>query len=294
MMRLAALLALAAAWPAAAQEDALALRELFRPVLAQPGLGGLPIRAQVSVADDVVDCDIRAVVARRPEQVMALLGSARGWCEFALLHPNVKACVQEPAKDRQRIVFYTGTKYFQPVETSRPQRYDLRVERRGDGMLVARLRSVPEKPADGAGPARIEVVALDGERSGVRVQYRAPLSAGARLLAATYFATFGRDKIGFSTAGVDADGNPVYVGGLAGAIERNVVRHFLAIDTLLLAQEAGAGMPLERRLAHWFALTERHARQLHELDRAEYLDIKQREFAQSDELQRGIDAQAGD
>lgn len=34
------------------------------------------------------------------------------------------------------------------------------------------------------------------------------------------------------------------------------------------------------------------ARPLHELDWAEYLDIKLREFAQSDELQRTIDAQA--
>jgi len=294
---LAALLALLVAFPAAAEDassQAPVLGDLFRPVLARPGLGGLPIHAQVSVADNVVDCDILAVVARPPGQVMALLGSARGWCEFLLLHPNVKACAAEPAADGRRIVIYTGSKHFQPVETSRPQRYDLRVERRERGYLALHLWPEPAKLADAAGPARIEIAALDDGRTGLRVQYRAPLSAGARLLAATYFATFGRDKIGFSTTSVDADGNPVYIGGLAGAIERNVVRHFLAIDTLLQAQEAGAEMPPERRLAHWFALTERHARQLHELGWTEYLDIKLREFAQSAELQRSIDAQAGD
>lgn len=162
-----------------ASAQAEALRELFHPVLAQPGLGGLPVHAQVSVADDVVDCDIRAVVARPAGQVMALLGSARGWCEFLLLHPNVKAC----AGVGQRILMHVGTRHFQPVELSRPQRYDLRVERHEDGMMSARLRPVPEKPAEVSGPALIEVVALDEGRSGVRVRYREPLGAGGRRLA---------------------------------------------------------------------------------------------------------------
>lgn len=289
----AALLAPAVALPAAAQEAA-GLRERFRPVLAQPGLGGLPVHAQVSVADDVVDCDIRAIVARPHAEVAALLETPRGWCEFLLLHPNVKACAAEPAADGRRIVLHFGNKHFQPVELSRPLRYELRVEWREDGMMTARLRPEPAKTADAAGSALIEVVPLDGGRSGVRVRYREPLGAGARLLAAGYFATLGRDKIGFSTMGTDAEGRPMFVGGLAGAIERNVVRHFLAIETVLAAQSAGAAMPLQGRLAHWFDLTERHARQLHEMDWAEYRDIKLREFAQSAELQKSIDAQAAE
>jgi hypothetical protein len=295
MMRLVALLALAAAWPAAAQEaPATALRDLFRPVVAQPGLGGLPIWAQVGVVDHAVDCDILAVVAHPATEVTALLGNARGWCEFLLLHPNVKACAEEPSGDGRRIAVHVGTRHFQPVELSRPQRYDLRVERREAGFWAARLWPAPAQLADGAAPALIEAVALEGGRTGVRLQYRESLGAGARLLAAGYFATFGRDKVGFSTAGVDAEGRPVLVGGLAGAIERNIVRHFLAIETQLAAQAAGDGMPLERRLAHWFALTERHARQLHELDWADYLDNKQREFDQSAALQKSIDARAAE
>lgn len=291
---LAALLALVAALPAAAQEEsATALRELFRPLVEQPGLAGLPIRAQVSVAGHVVDCDILAVVAHPAPEVTALLGSARGWCEFLLLHPNVKARVQEPAADGQRIAIHVGTKHFQPVELSRPQRYDLRVEPGGAGVWAARLWPEPAQRMQGGGPALIEAVGLDGGRTGVRLQYRETLGAGTCLLASGYFATFGRDTVGFSTAGVDAEGRPVLVGGLAGAIERNVVRHYLAIETQL-ASRAEGGMPLERRLAHWFALTERHARQLHELDWADYLDNKQREFDQSAVLQKSIDAQAAE
>jgi hypothetical protein len=295
MMRLAVLLALAAAWPAAAQEaPSTALRDLFRPVVARPGLAGLPIRAQVSVADHMVDCDILGVVAHPATEVTALLGSARGWCEFLLLHPNVKACAEEPSAEGWRIVVHVGTRHFQPVELSRPQRYDLRVERNEAGSWAARLWPEPAQRMEGGGPALIEAVGLDGGRTGVRLQYRESLGAGMRLLAAGYFATFGRDKVGFSTAGVDAEGRPVLIGGLVGAIERNVVRHFLAIETVLAAQAADTAMPLERRLAHWFDLTERHARQLHELDRADYLDIKQREYEQSAVLQKSIDARAAE
>jgi len=297
MMRRIALALLLAAFPAVAQEEsaqAAVLRELFRPVLAQAGLGGLPVHARVSVAQNVVDCDILAVVARPAGQVMALLGSARGWCEFALLHHNVKACVEEAAAGGRRIVFHVGSKHYQPVEASRLLRYDLRVARGGSGLLSARLSPVPA-PADGAdGAALVEAVALDDGRTGVRVRFRETLGAGTRLLAAGYFATFGRDKVGFSTAGVDADGRPEYVGGLAGAIERNAVRHFLAVETVLEARAAGADVPVEQRLSRWFARAERHARQLREMDWAEYRDIKLREFAQSAELQRRLDAQSAD
>jgi hypothetical protein len=57
------------------------------------------------------------------------------------------------------------------------------------------------------------------------------------------------------------------------------VRYFIAVETQLHTELSGVGMALERRLAHWFAAAECHVRQFHELDGAEYLDIKQREFA---------------
>lgn len=294
---LAAMSGLAAAFPVFAQQvpaQAPTPPEMFRPVIAQPGLGGLPVHAKVSVADNVVDSDTLAVVARPAAQVMALLGSARGWCEIHLLQPNVKACAVEPIGDGQRILIHVGTKHFQPADlTPLKKRFELRVERRERGYLAVRLWPEPEKLAEGARPALIEVVALDGKRTGLRMRNHDPLSTGERLLSAGYFTTVGRDKVGFSAAGVDADGKPALVGGLVGGIERNIVRNFLAVETLLEEKVSGPGVPLERRLTHWFMLTERHARQLHEMELAEYLDIKRREYTQSAELQKSIDTKAG-
>ncbi len=45
----------------------------------------------------------------------------------------------------------------------------------------------------------------------------------------SYFAILGGGRIGFSVIGTDSDGNPVYVGGLRGAVESNVLRYYLTM-----------------------------------------------------------------
>ncbi len=48
-----------------------------------------------------------------------------------------------------------------------------------------------------------------------------------------YLATIGRDKVGFSIVGSRADGQPVYVHGTRGVIERNTMRYYVAIEAYL-------------------------------------------------------------
>jgi hypothetical protein len=293
---LAVILGLLAPVAVHAQEPsagASGLRDRLHAAVSRPGLGGLPVHARVSVAENVVQSEILAVFAHRHPQLTALLENGRGWCEIVVLHPNVKACTHEPAGGHQRVVIYTGTKHYQPARLSRAHHHDLRIERREPGYLMARLLPAPDKLADGAEPVVIEAVDIDGERTGLRVQYRQRLNAWTRLASATYFATFGRDKVGFSRRGADGGANTAYVDGLVGAIERNIVRYFLAMETHLAVGGGDSPEKHEQRLAHWFASTERHARQLHELDWEEYLDIKRRELAQSAALQRKIDSPSG-
>jgi len=99
----------------------------------------------------------------------------------------------------------------------------------------------------------------------------------ARLAMQTYLATIGRDKIGFSIVGKDADGKPVFVDGVRGVVERNTMRYFLAIEAYLGAYTAPASDQIEKRLRDWFAATERYTPQLHEMERADYLDMKRHE-----------------
>jgi hypothetical protein len=282
-------LAVSAAVSAAAQAPAAgaaALQAQFGALAGRPGLGGLPLHVQASELEGVVSGEVQAVFARGFDEMIGLLRSGGQWCEVVVLHPNVKACTHEPSGERERIVFYTGYKYYQPARLSRRHQYYLHVERHEPGYLLARLWPEPDKLMAGAEPAVIEVVALGRDRAGLRVYYHQRLSTWARLAAKAYFATLGRDKPGFTVLGHDADGKPVHVHGLVGAIERNIVRYFLAIQTHLDAHDTAPDD--EHRFSHWFALTERYALQLHEMEKDSYLETKRKERAQQRLLQREL------
>ena len=70
-------------------------------------------------------------------------------------------------------------------------------------------------------------------------------------------------------------------------LERNAMRYFLAIEAHLAALAVPPGERFEKRLQTWFTSSERYAHQLHEMDRAEYLDLKRRAYARQQTLQQG-------
>jgi hypothetical protein len=92
-----------------------------------------------------------------------------------------------------------------------------------------------------------------------------------------YLATTGRDKVGFTVIGRRAGGEPMHIGGMRGVIERNSMRYYLAIEAFLGALSEPPQAQLDKRLRDWFAATERYPRQLHEIDQAEYLEMKRKE-----------------
>ena len=104
----------------------------------------------------------------------------------------------------------------------------------------------------------------------------------------TYLATLGRGKVGFSITGRDQAGQPVYIEGVRGIVERNAVRYYLAIqsylDTLMIDREQRH----EARLNKWFELTEQHHRQLYEMDKQDYLGAKRQEYLDQRRLQKAI------
>ena len=98
-----------------------------------------------------------------------------------------------------------------------------------------------------------------------------------------YLATTGRRKVGFTVVGTRANGEPEYIRGIRGVVERNTVRYYLAIDACLGALDAPPAEQLERRLEGWFDGAERYSRQLHELDREDYFELKRSEYSRQQE-----------
>ena len=93
----------------------------------------------------------------------------------------------------------------------------------------------------------------------------------------TYLATVGSEKVGFTI--VDRkDGKPVFQDGVLGLLERNTMRYYLAIDAYLSAYSLPAAEQPEKRIREWYASTERYARQLHEMEQSEYLEMKRSEM----------------
>jgi hypothetical protein len=55
------------------------------------------------------------------------------------------------------------------------------------------------------------------------------------------------------------------------------MRYYLAIDAYLKALSAAPDKRLQQRLATWFNATEQYPRQLHEVERQDYMVMKQHE-----------------
>src|SRR5689334_21226336 len=90
--------------------------------------------------------------------------------------------------------------------------------------------------------------------------------------------TVGANKVGFSGTGRDGNGKPIYMGGVRGAIERNVMRYYLTIDAHLASLSAPPERQLDTRIQTWFKATVKYSRQLHEMDRSAYVAMKRGEY----------------
>ncbi len=209
------------------------------------------------------------------------------WCQILPLVFNIKSCTYMNTDGRQHLTVYIGRKFYETPEDAYKVDYRFQVQEESAERFRI-LLFAPEGP-HGTGDYRIELEARaesDGRtalymRSSFRPSLRSTLATRA------YLATSGRDKVGFSIQGYK-NGEPVYVGGTSGIIERNAMRYYLALkaylDTLQLPQEAR----FQARLHAWYDMTEEYPRQLYEMDKEDYLSAKKRERMQQLELQESL------
>jgi len=176
---------------------------------------------------------------------------------------------------------YIGKKFDEPVSQAHKIEFAYRVEAQSQDYF--RLSLDAANGPFGTRDYRIvlEAVPLDPGRTFMHLSYAYSYGASAKMAMQAYLRTVGGQKVGFSAEGQRPDGRPALVSGLRGALERNVMRYYLAIDAYLTALSAPPDERLEERLREWFDSTERYALQLHELDQDEYLQMKRRECAES-------------
>jgi hypothetical protein len=249
---------------------------------------GFPLFLESFERDDRVYVDVYGIFDYPFSSVVNVLKVPANWCDIVSLHPNVKACTYRELPGTWRLTFYIGRKVYQPPEDTRQVIYHYRNVDRQQGYLDIILS------AD-AGPfgtkdhrMRFEALPLDGGRTFVHVSYAYSDSVALRLAEKVYFATLGWGKVGFTVTGADRNGKPVYIGGPRGAIERNAVRYYFAIQSFINSLRYPEESRFSMTTSEWYDLTNRYRKQLFEMDKKDYLTFKTKEHKNQVTLQRRI------
>lgn len=238
--------------------------------------------------DGLLGAEVQGQLASPFAEVRETLPRPESWCEFLPLVFNIKSCTYAARDGRNELTLYVGRKFYEAPKEAFQIRYDFHVEAQQQDRFRI-LLTAPEGPY-GTRDYRIEVEAWEeaGGRTSLRMDSSFRPSLRSMLATRAYLATAGRDKVGFSIQGDEAN----YVNGTGGIIERNAMRYFLALkahlDTIGLAENE----QLEARLHAWYDMTARYPQQLYEMDKDEYLDTKRREWGQQRQLQEGVSQRA--
>jgi hypothetical protein len=259
-----------------ARADPAQLRQVYETLSKAPADPRFhrPFRIDSNETSDSASGEAFGLVDHSFASLSAALADPSHWCDILILHVNNKACRVSAHADGATIVLRVARKYDQPVDQATPMELSYRLVEATPQHLAVQLASA-EGPM-GTSDYRIvlEAIPLREGHAFLRFSYSYRWGTMARMAMGVYFATVGRGKVGFSEAGPQVNGQPQFIGGNRGLVERNTMRYFLAIEAYLAAPGANQ---FEPRLRHWFEATERHPRQLHEVDMVTFMDIKRRE-----------------
>ena len=225
---------------------------------------GRPMHIASSDDGDNQKGDVYAVVNYPFATVAEGLGSAAHWCDVLILPFNVKHC----RASQDGIAVRIGRKSSQPAEEAYKIDFHFAVAAKSGDYLRTTL-------AADQGPAgtrdyhiALEATPIDAQHTFLHLAYSYRLAGMSKVMMHTYLSTTGANKAGFTDAT-----------GMRAATERNAMRYFLAVDAYLSTLSAPENERLHKRLATWFAATEKYPKQLHEMSEREYLAMKEKDTA---------------
>jgi hypothetical protein len=233
-----------------------------------------------------VQVDVYGIFDYPFSSVVNVLKVPANWCDIVSLNPNVKSCTYREMNGERLLTFYLGRKAYQPPEDTHQiiYRYQNVEQRQGYLDIILKADEGPFGTKDHR--MRFEAVPLDGSRTFVLVSYSYNDSLAVRLAEKIYFSTLGRGKVGFTVTGTDKNGNPVYIGGPRGAVERSAIRYYFAIQSFINSLRYPEKSRFSTRISDWYDLTTRYKKQLFDLDKKEYLTSKTKEHMNQVILQR--------
>jgi hypothetical protein len=246
---------------------------------------GLPIFLESFERADRVNVDVYGIFDYPFSSVVNVLNVPANWCDIVSLHPNVKACTYMELPGTWLLTFYIGRRFYQPPEDARQVLFHFRNVSQQQGYLDIILSADAGPFGTKDHSMRFEALPLGG-RTFVHVSYAYSDSAALRFAGRVYFTTLGRGKVGFTVTGTDGNSMPVYIGGSRGAIERNAVRYYFAIQSFMNTLRYPEESRFSMRTIKWYDLTSRYRKQLFDLEKKDYVDFKAKEHMNQVILQR--------
>jgi hypothetical protein len=289
----------------AAAGSAAALREQHRKLADQLASSPLrrPVRLESAETDGGLQGDVYAVVDHPLDQVRAALADGAQWCEMLLLHINNRRCrvsrtaapkanstaaegegppvsrtaapkANSTAPEGETLTLSVVPRYDKPLENAFELSFVHRVASTSRDYLEVRLSAESGPLGTSNYRVTLEAVPLGERQTFLHFGYAYDHHMVARLATMAYLATFGSHKMGFTVIGKTPNGEPEYIRGLRGLMERNAMRYFLTLDAYLAGLDTPPPERAEKRLHRWFEQIEQYPAQLREVDLATYLELK--------------------
>lgn len=270
----------ASAAPATGSHDAGSLRAKYEALLPQLQNNQFkrPLVLDSTEASDGITGDIYAVLDHPFASVNTAFNGPANWCDMLILHLNTKYCHATTENGAPMLQLRIGKKHDQPLDdayrvdfkyavaASTPDYFDVVLSAKDGPMSTRDYRII------------LESVALPDGRTFMHLTYSYSYGIAARIAMQAYLGTIGSGKVGFTRTDAGGNATPSYIGGVRGVVERNTMRYYLALDAYLSATATKPAEQLEQRLQAWFNATERFPRQLHEVERSAYLEMKRSEY----------------
>ena len=272
----------------AANSDLLDTFDKIKPELEQ-NVYGIPVYVVSNAENKTMLGEVYGILNYPFQDVRQALGTPENWCDIVPQHLNIKACTYQHHDGYCELTFYTGRKYYEnPEDVYKISYRYMRSDSKDDYFHV---NLTADSGPMGTKEYRIEVEAipLDDFRTFIHFSYTYKYNFLTKLGMQTYLATLGSNKVGFSVTGKDEQGNPVFIDGMRGIIERNAVRYFLTIKSYLGTVRVSEDKRFNARIGAWFDLTEKHHQQLYEMDKDDYLEYKFLERKDQIRLQSIVD-----
>lgn len=235
-----------------------------------------PLFLESSESANRVSGSAYAVLDSPLSTVSTAFKSPRRWCEVLILHLNTKYCHATTDSSPSTLEVDIGKKTPQPLADAFGLEFSYRVAASTSNYLAVQLHADKGPLSTSDYRIELQVVPLPEGKTFMFLRYSYGYGLAGRLAMQTYLSTLGSGKLGFSQI---RDGQTSsYVGGMRGAVERNTMRYYLAIEAYLASLNQPAAQQFNTRLRYWFDATEEYSQQLHEVDRPSYFAMKKDEY----------------